>query len=421
MLDIPMSPVRHLQCLICEETYAPDEVAYVCPRHGREGILDVVYDYEAIARQIDRATLEASRAFSQWRYRALMPIAVEVAMPPLRVGWTPLYRADRLAAATGLRHVWVKDDGQQPTGSLKDRASAMAVVKAREQDAAVITTASSGNAAAALSGLCASVGQPNVIFVPEDAPPAKVAQILAYGSTVFLVQGTYDDAYGLCLEAADHYGWYNRNTAYNPYMTEGKKTVSYEICEQLNWKAPDVILVGVGDGCIIGGIHKGLRDLHALGWIDTMPRLIGVQAEGSNYLAEAWERSEDVLAKPAIEAHTIADSIRVGLPRDRIKAMRAVKETGGAFLSVSDDEILAAIPLLARTSGVFAEPAGATACAGLLKAIAGEHIAPEERVVLINTGSGLKDIGSVEQAAHRVGTHAHRIAPDLDALQAFSF
>jgi len=414
-----MNHVRYLQCLICEETYAPDEVAYVCPRHGQEGILDVVYDYEAIARQLSRAALETSRDFSQWRYRSLLPIAPEAVVPPLRVGWTPLYRADRLARVVGLRHVWVKDDGQQPTGSFKDRASALAVVKAREKNAAIITTASSGNAAAALSGLCASVGQPNVIFVPEQAPPAKVAQILAYGSTVFLVQGTYDDAYELSLEAAEHYGWYNRNTAYNPYMTEGKKTVSYEICEQLNWKAPDVILVSVGDGCIIGGVHKGLKDLLALGWIDKLPRLIGVQADGSNYLTQAWEQHEAVLTKPAIEAHTIADSISVGLPRDRLKAMRAVTETGGVFLSVSDDDILRAIPLLARTSGVFAEPAGATACAGLLKAVAQERIAPEERVVIINTGSGLKDIRSVEQAAQRVGTHARRIAPDLASLQEF--
>ncbi len=412
-----MNHVRYLECLICGETYAPEEVDYVCPRHGQEGILDVVYDYEAIARQVSRAALEASRVFSMWRYRSLLPLAPEAAVPPLRVGWTPLYRADRLARAIGLRHVWVKDDGQQPTGSFKDRASALAVVKAREKNAAVVTTASSGNAAAALSGLCASVGQPNVIFVPEQAPPAKVAQILAYGSTVFLVQGTYDDAYELCLEAAEHYGWYNRNTAYNPYMTEGKKTVSYEICEQLNWKAPDVILVSVGDGCIIGGVHKGLHDLRALGWIDKLPRIIGVQADGSNYLTEAWEQHEEVLTKPAIEAHTIADSIRVGLPRDRLKAMRAVTETGGVFLSVSDDDILEAIPLLARTSGVFAEPAGATACAGLLKAVAQERIAPEERVVLINTGSGLKDIRSVEQAAQRVGTHARRVAPDLASLQ----
>ena len=414
-----MNPVRHLQCLICGAMYAPEEVAYVCPRHGQEGILDVVYDYGTIARQISRAMLESSREFSQWRYRSLLPMTPEAVVPPLRVGWTPLYRADRLAEQVGLRHVWVKDDGQQPTGSFKDRASALAVVKAREQNAAVITTASSGNAAAALSGLCASVGLSNVIFVPEHAPPAKVAQMLAYGSTVFLVQGTYDDAYGLCLEAAHHYGWYNRNTAYNPYMTEGKKTVSFEICEQLRWQAPDVILVSVGDGCIIGGVHKGLRDLRVLGWIDTMPRLIGVQAEGSNFLVEAWERGEEVLAKPAIAAHTLADSISVGLPRDRLKAMRAVRETEGAFLSVSDGDILEAIPLLARTSGVFAEPAGAAACAGLLKAVAQERIAPEERVVIINTGNGLKDISSVEQAAQRAGTRAHRITPDLAAVRAF--
>ncbi len=197
----------------------------------------------------------------------------------------------------GLKHVWVKDDGRNPTASFKDRASAIAVVKAQEKGAEIITTASTGNAAAALCGLCASVEQPNVIFVPKSAPPAKIAQLLVFGSTVMLVDGTYDDAFELCLEAADAFGWYNRNTGFNPYMSEGKKTVSFEICEQLGWDAPDVIFVSVGDGCIIGGVHKGLKDLLALGWIDKMPRIIGVQAAGSNFMAEAWENGEDVLTK----------------------------------------------------------------------------------------------------------------------------
>lgn len=407
----------HLRCLICGRTYTPSEVQYICPEHGQEGILDVIYDYDALRYDLNREMIQASRDFSIWRYRPLLPIAPDAAAPPLQVGWTPLYPAPRLAETLGLHHLWIKDDGRNPTASFKDRASAVAVVKAQEQGAEIVTTASTGNAAAALSGLCASVGQKNVIFVPQSAPPAKIAQLLAFGSTVLLVQGTYDEAFELCLQAADHYGWYNRNTGYNPYMTEGKKTASYEICEQLGWDAPDVIFVSVGDGCIIGGLHKGLKDLLALGWIDKMPRLIGVQAEGSSYLAQAWHSGEDVLTKPAIPAHTVADSISAGLPRDRLKAMAAVKETGGAFVTVSDEAILAAIPALARGCGVFAEPAGAAAYAGLLEAIAQKRVSPTERIVVLNTGSGLKDVASAMKGVEAVGTRPQTIPPTLSAVQ----
>ena len=268
-----------------------------------------------------------------------------------------------------------------------------------------------------MSGLCASVKQPNVIFVPESAPQAKIAQLLTFGSTVLLVRGTYDDAFELCLQAAREYDWYNRNTGYNPYMSEGKKTVSYEICEQLSWQAPDRIFVSVGDGCIIGGVHKGLKDLLALGWIDRMPKLMGVQAEGSAYLYQAWQKGEDVLTKPPIVARTIADSISAGLPRDRLKAMAAVKETSGAYLTVSDDEILTAIPALARGCGVFAEPAGAAAYAGLVKAINEGLVSPDERIVVINTGNGLKDVASAMKAVDRIGTRPYPVAPDLDDLK----
>jgi threonine synthase len=313
--------------------------------------------------------------------------------------------------------VWVKDDGRNPTASFKDRASAIAVVKAQEQNAAVITTASTGNAAAALSGLCASVQQPNVIFVPESAPQAKIAQLLVFGSTVLLVHGTYDDAFELCLQAADEYGWYNRNTAYNPYMSEGKKTASYEICEQLGWQAPDQIYVSVGDGCIIGGLHKGLKDLWAMGWIDKMPKLMGVQAQGSNYMAEAWANDEDVLTKAPIDAHTAADSISAGLPRDRLKAMAAVKETGGAYITVSDEEILAAIPPMARLSGVFGEPAGAAAYAGLIKVVAEGMVGADERVVVLNTGNGLKDVAGAMKSVELVGTQPYRVSTDLEDVK----
>jgi threonine synthase len=412
-----MDHLLHLKCLICGKTYSPDEIDYVCPDHGNEGIVDAQYDYDLIGRRISQGDLLYSTDYTIWRYKPLLPVKPDAAVPPLTVGWTPLYLVDRLAAELGLKYLWVKDDGRQPTASFKDRASAIAVVKGQEKGARVITTASTGNAAAALSGLCASVKQPNVIFVPDTAPQAKIAQLLIFGSTVLLVKGTYDDAFELCLQAAGEYAWYNRNTGYNPYMSEGKKTVSYEICEQLRWQAPDRIFVSVGDGCIIGGIHKGLKDLLALGWIDWMPKLMGVQAEGSAYLYEAWQKGEDVLTKPPIAARTVADSISAGLPRDRLKAMAAVIETRGAYLTVSDDEILAAIPALARGSGVFAEPAGAAAYAGLVKATNEGLISPDERIVVINTGNGLKDVASAIRAVDRIGTRPYRVAPNLDDLK----
>jgi len=393
-----MDHVTSLKCLICSAEYRPDEIEYVCPKHGDDGIVDVQYDYDLISRRISPASLAQDRNNTIWRYKPLLPIEPDSPVPPLTVGWTPLYRADRLAAGLGLKHVWVKDEGREPSASFKDRASAIAVVKGRERGAEVITTSSTGNAGAALSALCASVGQKNVIFVPESAPPAKVAQLLVYGSTVILVRGTYDDAFELCAEAAKEFGWYNRNTGYNPYMTEGKKTASLEICEQLEWDAPDRIFVSVGDGCVIGGVHKGLKDLMALGWIKKMPKIMGVQAAGSAALYDAWRTGISAMEMKPIDAHTIADSISAGLPADRIKGLAAVRETNGAYIKVTDDEILAAIPVLARGSGVFAEPAGAAAYAGLAKAVADGLLDPDERIVVLSTGNGLKDIASARKS-----------------------
>ncbi len=415
----PATAIGHvidLVCLVCGRRFAPDEIDYLCPDHGDDGILDVVYDHERIARDLSPASLALDHDHSMWRYRPLLPVASTSTVPPLRVGWTPLYAAPRLGADLGLPRLWVKDEGVQPTGSLKDRASAVAVVKAREVGAQVVTTASTGNAAAALAGVAASVGQPVTIFVPATAPEAKVAQLLAYGSTVLLVEGTYGDAFELSMRAADRFGWYVRNTGVNPYMSEGKKTAAFEIAEQLDWQAPDVVTVGVGDGCIIGGLHKGFRDLFALGWIDRMPRLVGVQAEGSDYLAQAWEGNEDVVTKPGIDADTVADSISAGRPADRIKAMRAVRDTGGAFVRVSDEQILAAIPELARGCGVFAEPAAAAAYAGLRVAVDQRLVATDDRVVVLATGTGLKDVPSAMRSIGDAGIEPLRVRPDLDAV-----
>jgi threonine synthase len=419
-----MDHVLGYKCTVCGAEYGVGEVEYVCPKHGNDGILDVVYDYRRVAERLspDRLTDQAARSI--WRYLPLLPVDPVIARETVgrttlsQVGWTPLYPAPRLAAGLGMRNLWVKDDSRQPTASFKDRASAIAVVKGRELGKEVVTTASTGNAAAALAGLCAAVSQMNVIFVPRTAPQAKITQLLVYGARVLLVDGTYDEAFDLCLQAAPEFGWYNRNTGYNPYMSEGKKTAAYEICEQLStpggvqgapWQAPDCIFVPVGDGCIIGGLHKGLRDLLALGWIDHMPRLIGVQASGSAPLVDAWEQGMDAMDLQPVAVNTIADSIGAGLPRDRIKALRAVRESDGAFVRVTDDEILAAIPALARGCGVFAEPAAAAAYAGLVVAVDRGLVTPDERVVVLATGSGLKDIA----AATKSVVQPSIVSPDL--------
>jgi threonine synthase len=413
-----MNHVIGLRCVLCGERYSPDAVQYVCPRHGNEGILDVEYNYAAITQSPDLLISQSPNLpISMFSYRPLLPVDEQTLPPPLLVGGTPLYDAPRLAQAVGVAQVWVKDDGRNPTASFKDRASAIAVMKAQESGAEIVTTASTGNAAAALAGLAASVGLQSVIFVPASAPPAKIAQLLAYGATVLLVKGSYDDAFELCLEATHEFGWYCRNTAYNPYMAEGKKTAVFELYDQLpntDYRLPIThIFLSVGDGCIIAGVHKGLRDLVEIGRISEMPRLVGVQAAGSAYLYEAWRNGEDVLDKPPIAAQTIADSISAGLPRDRVKAMTAVQQTNGAFITVTDPEILAAIPALARGCGVFAEPAAAAAYAGLQKAAQTGLISPDARVALLITGNGLKDVN----AAMKATGQATRIPPKLTAVR----
>ncbi len=397
--------------MLCGAEYGIDEVDYVCPRHGNEGILDVIYDYEFIRRHISKAKLAESRDYSIWRYADLLPITNRQFIPPLQVGWTPLYHALRLGAQMGLAHLYIKDDGRNPTASFKDRASAVGIVKARELGKDIITAASTGNAASSLAGLAASVGLTTYIFVPERAPQAKVAQLLVFGANVVMVRGTYDQAFDLCLEASAEYGWYSRNTAYNPYLSEGKKTAAFEICEQLEWNPPDKIFVAVGDGCIIGGLWKGLKDLHALGFISRLPQLIGVQAEGSAVLVKAWQEGTEAITP--IVPHTIADSISVGVPRDAIKALRAVRQSGGQFVAVSDEEILEAMRILARSAGVFGEPAGVTGFAGLRKSLEQGRVNPDEHVVVLVTGNGLKDVQSAIQAAGK----PHIIEPTMDALR----
>jgi threonine synthase len=409
-----MATILELRCTICNHSYQPDEVQYFCPVCGQVGTLDVLYDYEALKTQLDRESLSARCEPSLWRYRDLLPVDPETTPPPLRVGYTPLLDAPRLADSFGVKRVWVKDDGQNPTGSLKDRASTLVVTRAIEKDIHIVSTASTGNAAAALAGMCASVpGMKAVIFVPANAPDAKIAQLLVYGAQVLLVEDSYDVAFDLCYELSQSEGWYCRNTGINPFTTEGKKTVAYEIAEQLNWQVPDVIVVSVGDGSIIGGVHKGFWELHQLGWIARIPRLIGVQASGSSALVHAWQHHLSAADMEPRPAKTIADSISAGLPRDRAKALRAVRQTGGAFLAVKDTAIVAAIPQFAQKTGIFAEPAAAAVYAGAKVAVQSKLIHADDRVVLIATGNGLKDVRRAQESV----SGGLRVPPNIEVIR----
>ena len=359
------------------------------------GILDIIYDYDYIKTVLTKEKLADRDDRSMWRYRELLPIEETTENTPLRVGWSPLYEADRLAKELGIKKLWIKDDGQNPTASLKDRASAMAVAKAQEAGAKVIACSSTGNAASSLAGNAAAAGLKTYIFVPSRAPKGKVAQLMTFGATVVSVQGSYEDTFELSKAAIDKWGWYNRNAAINPYLSEGKKTVGLEIAEQLGWKMPDYIAISVGDGCTIAGLWKGLKDLYAIGFIDKLPRLISAQAEGCCPLNRAIANNEDWYP---MEENTLADSIAVGVPRNADKALMAIRESNGVVVNVSDEEIMAAQKLLGRTCGVFGEPAGVTGAAGLKKLCEQGVIPAEATVVSVVTGNGLKDVANAIKA-----------------------
>lgn len=375
-----------LHCAVCGRDYAPDQVRYVCPSDGPLAVLEIQIDYSSVTWRVEGKTM--------WRYRALLPTTA--AEPAISPGVSPLLPAQRLRAELGLPHLWLKDETRNPTASLKDRASSLCIAKARELGATSVSCASTGNAAASWAAVAAAEGLPCNIFVPRNAPPAKVAQLLAFGARVFSVEGTYDDAFDLCIAASERFGWYNRNTGYNPYTVEGKKTVGFEIAEQLQWQAPDVVIVPVGDGCIISGVAKGFRDLIGVGAIDRMPRLIAAQAEGSDAIARAV--GGDGQVNPLIPS-TIADSISVGLPRVGAMAVRAIRESRGEAVTVSDAEILASQRQIGRLTGVFGEPAACAPAAVATKLMSAGRLGPDETVVLVVTGSGLKDVEAAMSGA----------------------
>ena len=402
------------RCSLCGSEYAPDQVTYTCPKDG--GNLDVLLDIPNLRREFSVSNVTSEIEDSIWRYILLLPIPdPDGRGTPLRaVGWTPVFTPRLLADELDLTHLWVKDESRNPSASFKDRASAVVVARAREIKAEVIITASTGNAGAALACMAAAVGQRSVILAPRSAPPAKVAQLLVFGAKVILVDGNYDQAFDLSIQAAREFGWYCRNTGFNPFTAEGKKTAALEIWEQVlletELKKPLCVFTSVGDGNIISGLHKGFKDLVAMGWLDESPRIFGVQSEGSAAVANTFRAGTEEIQP--VKANTIADSISVDLPRDGVRAVRAARETNGSYILVKDEDILKAIQSLGRV-GIFAEPAGAAAYAGLTQAVQQGIITRDDPVLVLNTGSGLKDVRAAMQAV----PEAPVIEPTLQALK----
>lgn len=393
-----MKNVKCCKCVKCSREYAPVPDITTC---SCGGILDVIYDYEYIKTKLNKEVLSRREEPTMWRYRELLPIEEDTVPAGLRVGMSPMYEAQNIADELGIRRLYIKDDGINPTSSLKDRASAMAVTKAIEAGYGTIACSSTGNAASSLAGNAAKAGLKTYIFVPARAPKGKIAQLMMFGANLTAVDGSYEETFELSKAAIDKYGWYNRNAAVNPYLSEGKKTVAHEIIEQLGFKAPDYVAVSVGDGCTIAGVYKGLYDMYMAGLSDKIPRLISVQAQGCCPINTAVMNNAPWVPQ---EENTYADSIAVGVPRNPDKAINAIKDSGGICVNVTDDEIREAQKYLAKNAGVFGEPAGVTATAGLLKLSREGKLDKDATVVSIVTGNGLKDIDS---AIKSVGEPVH--------------
>jgi threonine synthase len=403
-----MDHVITLECTLCGTEYDPDQVIYTCPEHeGVKGILEVKYDYDVIHDTFD-AELDGNIT-SQWKYEAFLPVHDTADVVTLNEGGTDLFDAPQLSEALDVRTL-VKDDGRNPTGCFKDRASSIAVTKAKHDGRDIIICASTGNAAASLSGYAARGGLDCRIFVPGDAPAGKLAQPLVYGSDVLAVDGSYDEAYDLSMEATDEYGWYNRNAAINPFQVEGKRTVGHELAEQsaVREEISDWVVFSMGDGCTIAGAWKGFREFSELDYVEDTPKMLGVQAQGASAIHDAFHDHSDIDEI----ADTLADSIAVGRPRNTIKACRALEESGGTSVLVEDEEILDAELLLGSTEGIYTEPAGATPIAGVKKARNEGIIEADETVVVCSTGFGLKDTESAKQATSGV----QRIDPRIEEI-----
>lgn len=401
-------PTFRLRCVECDTAFSEDPALLVCPACARaqqpgghtRGVLLVELD-----------ELPELWPQDQHHRREWLPLPWNLELPYFPVGGTPLLPVPALRERLGLPQLWVKDDTRNPSGSTKDRASWLVCAKARQYGFRTVATASTGNAATALASCAAAFGLRAVVFVPAAAPPVKLLQIRALGAALLAVEGGYDEAFELSSQACRARGWYNRNTALNPYTLEGKKTAALEIAVQMPEHAVDAVFTGAGDGVILGGLGKGFADLGLAGLLRGQPRLFAVQAGSSDALARGHEAgSADAARVP--HAGSVADSLNVEAPRNAVQVLQMLRGTKGACVRVTDEEIRAAVALLGSTTGLFAEPAGAASLAGLLRALELGLVGRDERIVLLVTGSGLKDPAAA--GAHL--PEARRIAPRLEAV-----
>jgi threonine synthase len=406
------------RCFACAAVQPADFAGFLCPSCG--GNLEITYDYAAATKEIAGGFRENSRDL--FRYQALLPVRQPRSLFPLRIGGTPLYQASLLGQQAGLGRLCLKDDSHNPSASLKDRASAVTLLRAMETGATVVSVASTGNAGSSLACLSAALGLKAVVFVPQSAPAAKLTQLLSYGAQVLAVRGSYDDAFDLCLAASDEFGWFNRSCGFNPFTREGKKTCAFEIWEDLGGEAPDRVVVPSGDGNILSGIWKGWRDLKAVGLIEHLPKIDCAQSEDSAAICRTVHRLRNrhepvtdwgKVSLDKVRAGTIADSISVDQPRDGLAAVRAIIESGGEAITVPDSDILAAVSEMARFSGVFPEPAAATPWAAVRLMANNNLIEADELVVCLVTGSGLKDAA----VARQVAGEPLVIEPSLEAVK----
>jgi threonine synthase len=402
----------HFRCIECGAEYGEDGRLLVCPACSRwqeiggttRGVLETVI--EDLPSEWPDAELTSFEFLTRF-----WPTEEEAFFPSLPAGGTPLLAAPRLADAVGIPNLRLKDDSRNPSGSTKDRASFIVIAKAQEYRYGTVATASTGNAATALAAMAAASGVRSVVFVPASAPRAKLVQMLAYGAVVLPVESTYDEAFELCRAACDEFGWYNRNTALNPFTIEGKKTVALEMAAQMSPDVPDAVIIPPGDGVILSGIAKGFRDLATSGLIERMPRLIAVQPEGSSAIATALISGAESI-RPVPGAASVADSLTVEVPRNAIQCLASVRASEGAGVVVTDEEIFLGISELARSTGIFAEPAAAAVVPGLRRAADSGLVGRDERIVLLVTGTGLKDVA----AAARAVDLPQAIRPDLDEV-----
>jgi threonine synthase len=402
--------VEGLRCRECGRPY-PAEALHVC--EWCFGPLEVVYDYEAIRSSISRESIAAGPP-SIWRYADLLPVRSEGAVN-LGAGFTPLVRADRLAAELGLGELWIKNDTLNPTGSFKDRVVSVALTKAQELGFKVAACASTGNLANSVAAHAAHAGMESVVFIPADLEAGKVITTAVFGGRLIAVDGNYDDVNRLCAElAGQHPSWAFVNVNVRTYYAEGSKTLAFEVAEQLGWQVPDHVVVPVASGSQLTKVAKGFKELYSVGLLDAEPhvRISGAQAEGCSPVAQAFAAGRDAI-KP-VKPNTIAKSLAIGNPADGPYALEAVRDSGGSIGWVTDEEIIEGIRLLARSEGIFAETAGGVTIATLAKLAAAGVVRSDERVVAYVTGNGLK---TIEAVAPHCGPTA-RIAPTLEAFAA---